>query len=146
MRHLLWVWATLAVGVPASFVHGEDSTAAPKLDGVWLPESAELAGQKLQDELLKTMKLKLADGKYSVTVAGQTDAGTVKLDPKAKPKTMDITGTDGPNKGKTFLAIYELGGDTLRICYDLSGKNRPTEFRSDKESQLFLVTYRREKP
>src|SRR4051794_40819519 len=35
---------------------------------------------------------------------------------------MDITGTSGPNKGKTILAIYEQKGDTLRICYDLSGK------------------------
>jgi uncharacterized protein (TIGR03067 family) len=59
---------------------------------------------------------------------------------------MDITGNEGPNKGKTFLAIYELKGDTLRICYDLSGQARPTEFKTKKDTRLFLVTYQREKP
>ena len=34
---------------------------------------------------------------------------------------MTITGTEGPNRGKTFPAIYELKDDTLRICDDLSG-------------------------
>ena len=43
---------------------------------------------------------------------------------------MTITGTEGPNHGRTFPAIYELKGDTLRICYDLSGAKRPTEFKS----------------
>jgi uncharacterized protein (TIGR03067 family) len=68
------------------------------------------------------------------------------LNPKAKPKELDIVGTDGPNKGKTILAIYEQDGDTLRICYDLSGKGRPTEFKTKEGTQSFLVTYVREKP
>jgi hypothetical protein len=37
-------------------------------------------------------------------------------------------------------------GDTLKICYDLSGKGRPTEFKTTEGAQLFLVTYKREKP
>jgi uncharacterized protein (TIGR03067 family) len=56
---------------------------------------------------------------------------------------MDILGTEGPNKGKTFLAIYELTGDSLKICYDLEGKTRPTEFRTNPGTQLFLVLYKR---
>jgi uncharacterized protein (TIGR03067 family) len=56
---------------------------------------------------------------------------------------MTITGTEGPNYGKTFPAIYELKGDTLRICYDLSGTKRPTEFKSVAGTRLYLVTYHR---
>ena len=59
---------------------------------------------------------------------------------------MDIVGTDGPNKGKTILGIYELKEDTLRICYDLTGKGRPTEFVTKKDAPLFLVVYKRAKP
>jgi uncharacterized protein (TIGR03067 family) len=58
---------------------------------------------------------------------------------------MDIEGTKGPNKGKTILAIYELKDDTLRICYDLSGKKHPKEFKTKEGTQLFLVEYKREK-
>ena len=87
----------------------------------------------------------IKDDNYTVTVGTKVDKGTVKLNPKALPKALDITGTDGPNKGKTILAIYELDSDTLRVCYDLSGKSRPKEFKTKADTQLFLVTYKREK-
>src|SRR4030095_5101568 len=98
--------------------------------------SAELAGQSL-DENLKDFRLILADGRYTF----QNDKGEYKLSPSEKPKAMDIIGKEGPNQGKTFLAIYELSGDTLRICYDLSGKTRPQEFSTKAGTRQFLVTY-----
>lgn len=114
------------------------------LDGTWLPAEAELAGKKFPDEIRKTIKLVLKGDEYLVTVGPQTDRGTCKRDPSAKPKALDITSTEGPNKGKTFLAIYERDGDTLRVCYDLSGKDRPSEFRTKEGTQLYLVTYKLE--
>ena len=81
--------------------------------------------------------------KYEVSVGGKPDKGTYTLDSTCKPKGMSITGTEGPNQGKTFPAIYELKGDTLRICYDLSGAKRPTEFKSTAGTRLYLVTYSR---
>jgi uncharacterized protein (TIGR03067 family) len=115
------------------------------MEGTWLPVEAELGGQKFPDEVLKTLKLMVSDGKYTVTVGEKIDKGTIKLEPSSKPKAMDVTGTEGPNKGKTFPAIYELTGDTLRVCYDLEGKKRPTEFKTVKDTQQFLVTYKRDK-
>jgi uncharacterized protein (TIGR03067 family) len=94
---------------------------------------------------LKALSLDIADGAYTVKVGDVVDKGTLKIDPAAKPKAMDIIGTDGPNKGKTFLAIYELKGDTLRICYDLAGKARPTEFFTSKDRPFFLAIYQRAK-
>ncbi|MBS1788534.1 MAG: TIGR03067 domain-containing protein [Acidobacteria bacterium] len=116
------------------------------IQGVWLPAVAELAGKPFPDEVRKTIKLEIRDDKYTVTVGKALDQGIIKLNPTAKPKELDITGTDGPNKGRTILGIYEREGDTLRICYDLSGKGRPTEFKSKEGSQLFLVTYKQNKP
>lgn len=116
------------------------------MNGAWLPSSAELGGQRLPDEVLKTIKLVVSDGKYSVTAGAEPDQGAVKLDPSTNPKSLDVIGAEGPNQGKTFLAIYDITGDTLKICYDLSGKSRPTEFKSAKGTQLFLVTYNRQKP
>jgi uncharacterized protein (TIGR03067 family) len=118
---------------------------AKALRGTWLPSSAALAGREWSEQLLKSMRLELTDGHYTVTVNGRPDKGTCKIDTTKKPKTLDITGTDGPNKGRTILCIYEINGDTLKVCYDMSGKRRPTEFQSRPDSQLFLVTYRREK-
>jgi uncharacterized protein (TIGR03067 family) len=125
---------------------GADTKGGDTIDGTWLPATAELGGKPFPDEVRKTMKLVVKDGKYTVTVGKGVDQGTVKLNPSAKPKEIDIMGTDGPNKGKTILAIYDRNGDTLRICYDLSGKGRPKEFKTTDGSQLFLVTYKRAKP
>lgn len=115
-------------------------------NGTWKPLSAEFAGKPWPQKLLDSMKLILKDDNYTVLVREGSDIGTVKCDPTKSPKTMDITGTKGPNEGKTFMTIYELKGDELRVCYDLSGKSRPTEFATKPDTQLFLVTYRRVKP
>jgi uncharacterized protein (TIGR03067 family) len=92
------------------------------------------------------MKLTMADGKYIVAVGKTLDKGTYKIDPAAKPPAIDIIGVEGPTKGKTLLAIYEQMGDSLRVCYDLEGKKRPTEFKTEKNTPQFLVNYRRAKP
>ena len=79
--------------------------------------------------------------------AGQPDAGQTKLDPAKSPRAIDITGTKGPDEGKTFLAIYELKGDELKVCYDLSGKSRPAEFAAKADYPAFpRCRYRRVKP
>ena len=102
--------------------------------------------KKFPDEVRKSIKLEVKGDKYTVTVGKKPDRGTCKLNPSAKPKALDITGTEGPNKGKTILAIYERDGDTLRVCYDLSGKSRPAEFKTTAGTHLFLVEYKRQKP
>ena len=145
MKQPLLVLVMLVLWLPASAWSSGVQDDNKMIEGTWLPVAAELAGKKFPDEVLKLMTLTISDGKYTVTVAKQIDQGTIKLDPAAKPKAIDITGTEGPNKGKTFPAIYELTGDTLRICYDLAGKTRPTEFKTAKDTKQFLVSYKREK-
>lgn len=115
------------------------------LQGTWLPTSAVLAGQPFPEQVIKTMKLTMKDGRYTVMVGQVQDEGTAKLDSSKTPKTMEIKGTEGPNNGKTFLAIYKITGDTLTICYDLAGKAYPTEFESKPSTKLFLVEYKRDK-
>ena len=146
MRGRCFVALLLILG-DASFGQGEDAKDdGKKIQGTWLPTEADLGGQKFPEETLKTMKLVLKDDTYTVTVGKQDDKGTVKLESSKTPKTMDIVGTEGPNKGKTILAIYELKEDKLRICYRLKGEKRPTEFKTGSDGSLFLVSYERQKP
>ena len=51
-----------------------------------------------------------------------------------KPKMVDLTFTAGPEKGKTSLGIYEVDGDTWKICLGLAGKGRPKEFTTKAQS------------
>ena len=145
----LFCWSVLVCMCVAPLsARGGDAKAkddGKKMQGTWKPATAELAGKPFPDEILKTMKLVVSDGKYTVTVGEQTDEGTVKLDPAQEPRALDIVGTKGPNQGKTILAIYALTDTTLRVCYDLSGKARPKEFKTKADTQLFLVEYQRQK-
>ena len=135
----------LFVFLIAPVAHVGAAPEVKEMDGTWKPVSAELAGKPWPQQVLDSMKLILKDDNYTVQVGDNKDEGTVKRDPSKSPKAMDITGTNGPNKGKTFLVIYELKGEELRVCYDLSGKSRPTEFATKPNTHLFLVTYRRTK-
>ncbi len=99
----------------------------------------------MPESVRKSITLKLDDGNYEVFVGKNPDRGTYTIDPGTKPKSITVTGTGGPNHGKTFPAIYELKGDILRICYNLSGAKRPAEFKSVAGTKLYLVTYTRQK-
>src|SRR4051812_49345958 len=147
MRHILLTTLILVVSFVAFAATGTDDAKA--VQGTWIPKKAELGGHPMPDEVLKTISLKLDSGKYEVFVGDEPDRGTYTLDATTQPKAITITGTEGPNKGKTFPAIYELGrddnGETLRICYDLSGAKRPIEFKSVAKTKLYLVTYTRKK-
>lgn len=143
LKHFLALMMVSSLSLAAQ---SDDSKNGDAIQGTWLPSSAEFAGKMFPDEVRKTIKLVVKDDKYTVTVGKKVDQGTIKLNPAAKPKEMDITGTGGPTKGKMILAIYERDGDELRICYDLSGKGRPTEFKTREDTSLFLVTYKRQKP
>lgn len=119
---------------------------ATLMQGSWTIVEAELGGTPFPAESTKDMTLVNAKGSYVLKSKGPEDKGTTAIDATKTPKQLDIKGTDGPNKGKTFLCIYEIDGDTLKVCYDLSGKARPTEFKTTAGTMLFLVKYKRVKP
>ncbi len=124
-----------------------NDTAEFQYDGVWKPKGAMLRGVLLPPAALDAITLKIEKGKYEVTVKGEdhSDTGTFTLDETVTPKRMTIRSESGPNKGKTFLAIYEIkSADAMRVCYDLSGKEFPSEFKAPKDTERYLVGYRRQ--
>jgi|SRR3954471_972517 uncharacterized protein (TIGR03067 family) len=144
MKHLLRLGFVFAGVLSLSAADPHDNKS---LRGDWVPVKAELGGQAMSDEVLKTISMKLGDGTYHVDVAGKPDKGTYEVDASTLPTSMDIKGTEGPNKGRVIPAIYEKTGQTLRICYDLAreGAKRPREFKSEPGTRLYLVTYERKK-
>ena len=134
---------TLALGMAGNLAAVAATNDVQAIQGQWHPVQAELATHPLPNALLQSIRLQLTAGKYEAMVGTEPDRGTYTLDLAQTPKGMSITGTAGPNQGKTFPAIYELTGDTLRICYDLSGTKRPAAFQTLPGTKLYLVTYQR---
>ncbi len=117
-----------------------------KMQGTWMYESVEMDGKAMPADELKKMRITFAGDKFTVKSGDKAaEAGTQKLDPTKKPKTVDATVTEGEGKGTTMLGIYELEGDTLKACFDPTGKKRPTEFKAPAGSGLFTAVLKREK-
>ena len=82
-------------------------------------------------------KLTIKGNEYTWSPGG---GGTFKIDPTKKLKEIDVTYTEGPEKGTTMLGIYEIDDDTYRPCFKMMGKERPTEFTADAESGQAIIT------
>jgi uncharacterized protein (TIGR03067 family) len=118
-----------------------------QIEGTWQVVALEVDGNKAMDEDAKKLTVvNGSDGTWSLRSAGkETSKGTSTIDPTKKPKTIDLTWTEGEGSGKQYLGIYELGEKTRKLCFAQPGKERPTEFSSTSVNEHILVTFEREK-
>src|SRR2546430_688318 len=100
MKQILCICLAVAASLTAFAASSPDDAKA--VQGNWKPVKAELAGQPMTDTFLNSISLKLDNGKYEAVVGGNPDKGTYTLDSTSKPGGMTVTGTEGPNHGKTF--------------------------------------------
>jgi uncharacterized protein (TIGR03067 family) len=110
-----------------------------------VPVAANVAGKDLVVNELRVKYLVLDSGDYSIIDRTNhiVDSGEYLVDDAASPQTMDIVGREGPNAGRTMLAIYELEADRLTVCYDLDGKERPVDMQPREDRLLLSITYTR---
>lgn len=141
LQSLLLILATMAAS-------GADSVVQQELDrmqGTWQMVSHQIDGQ--QDKAL-TGAVRVVEGdKFAIKQGDKVlRAATMKIDPTKTPKWIDITFTEGPEKGKTRRGIYVLEGDMHKICYGDLDKERPSEFVSKQRTGHRLVVFKRVKP
>ena len=151
---ILMAVALVGCGKKASEVEpkteAKQSPEEDRLQGVWVVIRLTDNGR---EDPLSDIKLKLTikDNKYIYEVRSFSDSAslasfsaTYKINPTTKPKEIDVTFEEGPQKGKTMLAIYSLKEEVLIICGGT--EKRPTEFISNPKSRDILFVFKREKP
>jgi RNA polymerase sigma-70 factor (ECF subfamily) len=128
---------------PGAAGKGADAKDEEKIVGTWAVVSEERGGQKEPEEKLKGLRLILgAGGKASQKQGEREEEGaSYKLDPAKTPKEIDVS-----VENKVLPGIYKLEEDTLTLCVDHGGGERPTEFVSKPDTQLVLLVLKREKP
>lgn len=113
-----------------------------KIYGQWQAASGTLGGAAMAEEIVGATKLTIASNSYEVNLAGAIDSGSCNIEVDTDPMQMTIRGEQGPNSGKTILAIVELLGDgKLQIAYDLSGTDFPTSFDSTADPNNYVATF-----
>lgn len=133
--------AVLVVAAPAEDKKKDEET----IQGTWTVVSWEKIGKKTPDDELKALKVTIKDGTMTVDGGKKKEKHTYKLDPSQKPKAIDLTNT-GVEEKETTLAIYELDGDTLKVCWgEKDPDHRTTKFASDADSGQTMIVLKREK-
>ena len=140
---LLWVILPVSCLCAAA---DEAKTDQEAVQGKWRIVSFIFNGQPMAEDTYKDLRLEIKGDKYLITEGGATASRTFKLDPTKKPKAMDVTYDDGPNKGKTNHAIYALEGDILTICrHQHPEMERPKDFTAKAGSDRALIKWKRVK-
>ncbi|EMB17828.1 protein containing Serine/threonine protein kinase [Rhodopirellula europaea 6C] len=106
----------------------------PNIQGTWQVTYSEDGGRIAPQEMLKQIRFVIDKQNLTTEFGGRKSVSTYKLDPSTNPKSIDLT-----ENGRTKRAIYDLVGDTLRICIAESGDQRPTAFDSQPNSANDIV-------
>ena len=130
----------LTVGIMALITLGAHADPAgeevKKLEGTWVVHSATRDGKTLNH--LKGGQMVFAGDKLTIKpAAGDDEKVTYKVDPSQKPKAMDLDPENKKLKADWGKGIYELDGNTLKLCLGRQGA-RPTEF-TDADRPLLVL-------
>jgi len=114
---------------------------AVDLRGTWKAEQIESAGKAHPDPkglllVVHDDTLEIKEGKRPAMAA------RFKLQTATNPKSIDLESTEG-----TIPGIYQLGGDTLKLCWRMGGErgDRPAEFVTKAgEDGVTLMVFKRE--
>ena len=113
-----------------------------QLDGIWLPPPIfENFIYHFPDDSHFTLAWgELSFPKYTGSFP-KSDKGTISLNTKISPPTVDLVPASGPFAGQTFKGIFDLDFDILKACFAFPGKERPKEFNA-QEGQVYEIWQR----
>jgi uncharacterized protein (TIGR03067 family) len=116
---------------------------ADTLTGTWMPAAADISGRRLVVAQLRVARLVIECDSYQILDHADqvVDSGELRLDEAAFPYALDIVGIHGPHAGKRMLAIIELDGDRLCVCYDLERGERPASMQPKLDQLLLSITF-----
>jgi uncharacterized protein (TIGR03067 family) len=141
--HMLWVVLIvpfLAADTPTDAAKKDSE----KLQGSWIMTALEVEGKALTEEKYKDVVLEIKGERYVVTTGGKSHEVTFTLDAIKSPKEIDLLFPDDPIAPKRHKGIYELEGDTFRLCKHYAAEEeRPRDFVSTSGSGRFIATWTR---
>jgi len=73
------------------------------------------------------------------------EKGTFKVDGSKAPKQIEVTATEGMDKGHKWHGIYEFKGDTMRAVVGPTDKDRPAKYDDPTEGVRAFVLKREKK-
>ena len=142
MKMLGTLLAGLAMVAAAPAEEKKAAFDASKLEGKWKFVSGEKYGEKVDAKALEG-EVTITKDTITIKAPDMTHVIDFKLDAKATPVVISMTGKEGAAKGLETSGIIEVKGDDLKLCYAFPGEKRPTEFAAKKDTKnLYFVLKR----
>jgi uncharacterized protein (TIGR03067 family) len=119
----------------------DDKKEQDRLQGTWEVLSITVDGKEMPAERVKGAKLIIKGDHYTfMPPGGEKIEGVNKIDPSKSPKAIDATRTNGPDKDKTALGIYEVSGNELKLCLGRpGGSERPKDFKGGEGLRVYVL-------
>ena len=111
-----------------------------RLQGTWTIVSLEMDGQTMPGG---GARIVVRGNRFTTIAMGATYEGSVVVHQATAPKSFELHFDEGPEKGNTSFGIYELDGDTWKICLTTRGTERPREFAAPPGTGIALETFQR---
>jgi uncharacterized protein (TIGR03067 family) len=134
--------AAIIVLLALSGAQGGDQAVVKKeleaLRGNW---NAVIKGAVDTDQKL-LQQFSMVENSLQIRIGGNHIDFTFTVDPTKKPKEITLATMLRDGSDRSMPGIYELDGDTLKLCL---GERRPTEFKTDAASKQSSFVLKREK-
>src|SRR5262249_25292680 len=115
-----------------------------RLQGSWQIEMQEENGDQVSADDLKGRTILFGKDTFFLRQDQRVvQIGMLKLNPNKTPSTVNAVIMQGDKKGDIMQGIYELNGDSLKICLDTEGQERPKEFKTAPKSGFKLMVLKR---
>lgn len=114
-----------------------------ELEGEWAMVSAILNGVAMNQAMVEWCQ-RITRGNVSRVVAGPQVFVNVSftLDNSKQPHVIDYLNLEGASEGESQAGIFELIGDSLKICMSAPGHPRPADFSSKPGDGRSYTTWR----
>ena len=104
------------------------------LAGNWKIVSGTRSGVAVAEERLGTTSVN--SDSFTIPAGDQAFVMSYKLDESKSPMEIDMKIEKGPAEG-TAKGIVKLDGETMHLCYNAMGGERPTEFKTEEGDNCF---------
>ena len=149
IRHTLPLLFLVAGGLAFAQVKGDDPAAElKKFEGSWVMVSGKSDGKPVPSEQVAKNRIVWNSGDVVLDSPHQAKdpikAKVTIVAASGATRAMNWTRANGPDAGKTMLAIYEFrGADEYVVVFAPAGKDRPRDFSAATGSGHFHHVWKR---
>jgi uncharacterized protein (TIGR03067 family) len=132
-----------SAGRSAAATQSAAAGAATILEGEWTMVAGVFNGKALGADMVKWCR-RITRGDVTTVVAGPQTMLKARftLDRSADPDAIEYMNLEGASAGRAQSGIFDLSGETLRICMAPPGERRPADFSSKAGDGRSYTTWR----